>query len=219
VRCEQFLTGSSEEMPDDPAVASSQHGPRFVPCNALACRTCGAAVVHVDDLAHQLGRGAALTEAVDALDPLAFVRVSHFARGSRLYACRCRATRVQGLTDTGRLDLHDIDTWACAGHPPPARHPRVRPFVEVLPAAVASHLRGGGWLLLRDRALQGRGDGGAWAWSFDGGDVLALAEPEVTARVSRMVTQRPRWTARQVAPPLLREPAAIRDVPGGVEAR
>ncbi len=206
MRCEQFLTGSSEEMPDDPTVASSQHGVRFVPCNALACRTCGAAVVHMDDLAHQLGRGAALTEAVDALDPLAFVRVSHFARGSRLYACRCSATRVQGLTDTGRLDLHDIDTWACAGHPPPARRPRVRPFAEVLPAAVASHLRDKGWLLLGDRALQGRGDGGAWEWSFDGGDVRALAEPEVTATVSRLVTQRPRWTARQVAPPCFASP-------------
>lgn len=95
MRCEQFLTGSSEEMPDDPAVASTQHGARFVPCNALACRSCGAAVVHMDDLAHQLGRGAALTEAVDALDPLAFVRASHFDRGPRLYACRCCATRVQ----------------------------------------------------------------------------------------------------------------------------
>jgi hypothetical protein len=206
VRCEQFLTGSSEEMPDDPTVASSQQGTRFVPCNALACRTCGAAVVHIDDLAHPLGRGAALTEAVDALDPLAFVRVSHFAQGSRLYACRCSATSVEALTDTGRLDLHDIDTWACAGHPPPARHPRVRPYAEVLPAAVASHLRGGGWLLLGDGALEGRGDDGAWLWPFDGGDARALAEPEVTARVSRLVAQLPRWTARQVAPPCFASP-------------
>ncbi len=193
-------------MPDDPAVASSQHGTRFVPCNALACRTCGAAVVHVDDLAHRLGRGAALTEAVDALDPLAFVRVSHIARGSRLYACRCCAANVQGLTDTGRLDLHDIDTWACAGHPPITRHPRVRPFTEVLPAAVAAHLRGGGWLLFGESALEGRGDGGASAWSFDGGEVLPLAEPDVTARISRLVTHRPRWTARQVAPPWFTSP-------------
>ena len=101
-----------------------------MPCNALACRTCGAAVVHVDDLAHRLGRGAALTEAVDALDPLAFVRVSHIARGSRLYARRC-----------------------CAA-----------------------------------------------------GEVLALAEPDVTARISRLVTHRPRWTARQVAPPCVTSP-------------
>lgn len=206
VRCEQFLTDASEEMPDDPAVVSAQHGRRFVPCNALTCQSCGAAVVHVDHLAHQLGRGAALHAAVDALDPLAFVRVSHVARGTRLYACRCHATNVQGLTDTGRLDLHDIDTWGCAGHPPSAEHPRVRSFAGVLPAAVAAHLRGGGWLLFGDRALQGRGDGGAWVWPFDGGEVLALGAPEVTARVERLVTQRPRWTARQVAPPVFESP-------------
>jgi hypothetical protein len=158
-------------------------------------------VVHVDHLAHQLGRGAALTEAVDALDPLRFVRASHFARGVRLYACRCHATQVHGLTDTGRLDLHDIDTWTCAGHPPPTPSRHVRPLAEVLPAAVIAHLRGGNCLLLGDRALEGRADGAAWVIPFDGSDPTALAEPDLVATVARLAVQRPRWTARQVAPP------------------
>jgi len=58
----------------------------------------------------------------------------------------------------------------------------------------------------RNGALEGRGDDGAWLWPFDGGDALALAEPEVTARVSRLVAQLPRWTARQVAPPCFASP-------------
>jgi hypothetical protein len=206
MRCEQFLTGASEVMPDDPSEVAAQHGQRFVPCNALVCRACGAAVVHVDHLAHRLGRGAALTEAVDALDPLSFVRVSLFSQSARLYACRCHATQVQGLTDTGRLDLHDIDTWTCAGHPPAAPSRQVRPLVEVLPAAVTAHLRGGNWLLLGDRALEGRADGAAWVIPFDGGDPSVLAEPDLVATVARLAAQRPRWTARQVAPPCFATP-------------
>lgn len=172
-----------------------------MPCSALVCRSCGAPVVHVDHLAHQLGRGAALMDAFDALDPLAFVRVSHFARDARLYACRCHTARVLGLTDTGRLDLLDIDSWTCAGHPSPTPARRVRPLVEVLPAAAAAHLRDGRWLLLGDRALHGRSDGAARVWPFDGGDPSELTEAALAATVARLVAQRPRWTARQVAPP------------------
>lgn len=199
--CEQFLTDASETMPDDLAVASSQLGQRFIPCNALACSRCGAPVVHVDHLAHHLGRGAALTEEVDSLDPLAFFRVARVDRASRLYACRCQAANVRGLTDPGRLDLHDIDTWGCAGHPPAAGHARVRSLEEVLPEATRLHLRRGGWLLLGDAGLHGEEDGRARRWPFDGGGATQLSEAQLGELVAKLVVQRPRWTARQVAPP------------------
>lgn len=201
MHCEQFLTEATEAMPDDLGVASSQQGQRFIPCNALACSGCGASVMHVDHLAHQLGRGAALTAEVDSRDPLAFFRVSHVDRASRLYACRCHALNVDWLTDTGRLDLHDIDRWGCSGHPPPAGHARVRALAEVLPDATRLHLRQGGWLLLGDSALHGQEAGRVVRWPFDANEATPLDDAQLEPLIARLVAQRPRWTARQVAPP------------------
>jgi hypothetical protein len=199
--CDQRLTGADEPMPEDPCARSEQRGGRVVPCNGLVCGSCDAPVLYADGLSLELGRGAALPSAYASRDPLEFLRASHWDAAARLYACRCSALRIDHVTDTGRLDRYDIDHWRCEGHPHRRPRPQLLPLAEVLPRATARHLREGGWLVLGDRALEGAGDGSARSWPFDSGEPSQVGADALTTLLSRVATNRPRWTSRQVALP------------------
>lgn len=200
--CEQFLTGADRLMPTDLSTPSSSDGRGTqIPCNALVCGACGAPVLHLDGITIELGRGAVVPHLHDTLDPLGFVSAGHFHRAARAYACRCAATSVMGLTDTGRLDVKDIDHWGCGGHPPAQPRPTLRSLDEVVRPALERHLRAGGWIAWFDHALEGLGDGSARRWPFDDGERTTLTPEAVAAASAALARRSPRWIARQVAAP------------------
>lgn len=197
--CASLVTGAEFPMPADPTVVSGS--PPIVPCNALVCRACGAAVLHLDGVALRLGRGESHGMRYEALDPLGLLACGGFAPAYRAYACACEATSVVGAKVAAHLDTVDIDHWGCGGHPAPAARPRLAAWAEVLPSALAAHFAAGRWLVL-DAAYEGLPDGRLrrHAW-FAGEAEQVLAADQAAALVRRLGAHASRFVLRQVAPP------------------
>jgi hypothetical protein len=118
-RCAEggILVGTNAWLPEDPGERFVAE-PDWIGCNRLFCGACRSWVRHLDRVRFAGGEP----------EPAELERLYVDARAAkdrsfkpslsfRVYLCRCSCAEIAGVKGAGELDR--VDSWRCAGHPPP----------------------------------------------------------------------------------------------------
>jgi hypothetical protein len=142
-RCaDTLLVGTEVWLPDDPRERFIAM-PDWIGCNRLFCESCRSWVRHLDNLGFAASVGPPPTSNLESLyfdaHPEQYAGFSRGWLSRRVYLCRCECTAIGGVQPTAMH--HAIDTWHCAGHPPPRVSEAVTPPQPTTHADVKAMLR------------------------------------------------------------------------------